>query len=160
MTSSEPEMWLWIFCPQMTLHDIPKMSQIGVKFSLISSHSCLTFQLTNRLKKNSRVLKRVKLIVTSSLIHFRPLHDPIFSQNLKQLPWDELGPMRAKVFHHRNSRMDPRFLAKYHYKYSIYRNSRKIEPNRTYLIIEYVPNVISERLKERTTRINRIFSFQ
>ena len=31
MTSSEPKMWLWIFCPQMTLHDIPKMSQIGVK---------------------------------------------------------------------------------------------------------------------------------
>ena len=31
MTSSEPKMWLWIFYPQMTLHDIPKMSQIGVK---------------------------------------------------------------------------------------------------------------------------------
>ena len=28
MTSSK--MWLWIFCPQITLHDIPKMSQIGV----------------------------------------------------------------------------------------------------------------------------------
>ena len=32
MTSSEPKMWLWIFCPQMTLHDIPKMSQIGVNW--------------------------------------------------------------------------------------------------------------------------------
>ena len=31
MTSSEPKMRLWIFCPQMTLHDIPRMSQIGVK---------------------------------------------------------------------------------------------------------------------------------
>ena len=31
MTSSELKMWLWIFCPQMTLDDIPKMSQIGVK---------------------------------------------------------------------------------------------------------------------------------
>ena len=31
MTSSGPKMWLWIFCPQMTLHDIPKMSQIGFK---------------------------------------------------------------------------------------------------------------------------------
>ena len=30
MTSSELEMWLWIFCPQMTLHDVPKMFQIGV----------------------------------------------------------------------------------------------------------------------------------
>ena len=134
--------------------------RVTLKFSLISRHSCLTFQLTNWLKKNSQVLRRAILIVTSSLIHFRRLHDPIFSQNLKQPPWDELGPMRAKVFHHRNSRMDPSFLAKYHYKYSIYRNSRKNEPNRTYLIIEYVPNVISERLKERMTPINRIFSFR
>ena len=102
-----------------------RSSRVTPECSLISRHSFLTFQLTNRLKKNSRVLKRVKLIVTSSLIHFRRLHDPIFSQNLKQPPWDELGPMRAKVFHHRNSRMDPSFLAKYHYKYSIYRNSRK-----------------------------------
>ena len=33
MTSSEPKMRLWIFCPKMTLHDIPKMSQIGVERS-------------------------------------------------------------------------------------------------------------------------------
>ena len=31
MTSSEPKNRLWIFCPQMTLHDIPKIPQIGVK---------------------------------------------------------------------------------------------------------------------------------
>ena len=31
MTSSEPKNCLWIFCPQMTLHDIPKIPQIGVK---------------------------------------------------------------------------------------------------------------------------------
>ena len=31
MTSSEIKIWLWIFCPQMTLHDVPKMFQIGVK---------------------------------------------------------------------------------------------------------------------------------
>ena len=31
MTSSESKMCLWIFCPQMTLHDIPKIPQIGVK---------------------------------------------------------------------------------------------------------------------------------
>ena len=34
MTSSEPKMCLWIFCPQMTLHDIPKIPQIGVKPNL------------------------------------------------------------------------------------------------------------------------------
>lgn len=27
----DKKMWLWIFRPKMTLHDIPKMSQIGVK---------------------------------------------------------------------------------------------------------------------------------
>ena len=31
MTSSEIKIRLWIFCPQMTLHDVPKMFQIGVK---------------------------------------------------------------------------------------------------------------------------------
>ena len=34
MTSSESKMCLWIFCPQMTLHDIPKIPQIGVKGQL------------------------------------------------------------------------------------------------------------------------------
>ena len=33
MTSSEPKNCLWIFCPQMTLHDIPKIPQIGVKWA-------------------------------------------------------------------------------------------------------------------------------
>ena len=32
MTSSEPKNCLWIFCPQMTLHDIPKIPQIGVNY--------------------------------------------------------------------------------------------------------------------------------
>ena len=41
MTSSEPKMFLWIFCPQMTLHDIPKMSQIGVKISDRFSGPCI-----------------------------------------------------------------------------------------------------------------------
>ena len=36
----------------------------------------------------------------------------------------------------------------------------KMEPNKTYLIIEHVPNVISERLNEWKTPINRIFGFQ
>ena len=27
-------MWLWIFCPQMTLHDVPKMFPIGVNMNL------------------------------------------------------------------------------------------------------------------------------
>ena len=31
MTSSELKKCLWIFCPQRTLHDIPKIPQIGVK---------------------------------------------------------------------------------------------------------------------------------
>ena len=35
----------------------------------------------------------------------------------------------------------------------------KMEPNRTYLIIEHIQNDISERLKERKTPINRILSF-
>ena len=39
MTSSEPKMRLWIFCPQMTPHDIPKMSQIGVKRDSSSKYS-------------------------------------------------------------------------------------------------------------------------
>ena len=30
MTSSELKKCLWIFCPQRTLHDIPKIPQIGV----------------------------------------------------------------------------------------------------------------------------------
>ena len=91
----------------------------------IISRQWLTFQPKNRLDRNSRLYRRVLLALTSSWTHFRPLHDPIFSQNLKQPPWDELGPMPARVFRHRNSRMDPSFLVKYHYKYSIYRNSRK-----------------------------------
>ena len=33
MTSLEPKMGLWIFCPQMTLYGIPKMSQIGVNLN-------------------------------------------------------------------------------------------------------------------------------
>ena len=36
MTSSESKMCLWIFCPQMTLHDIPKIPQIGVKGDSLS----------------------------------------------------------------------------------------------------------------------------
>ena len=38
MTSSEPKMRLWILCPQMTLHDVPKMSKIGVKHILRDLH--------------------------------------------------------------------------------------------------------------------------
>ena len=46
MTSSEPKMCLWIFCPQMTLHDIPKIPQIGV-----NSHSptnCINDKCNNK----------------------------------------------------------------------------------------------------------------
>ena len=31
MTSSKPKKWLWIFCPEMTLPDVPEIPQIGVK---------------------------------------------------------------------------------------------------------------------------------
>ena len=31
MTSSKPKKYLWIFCPEMTLPDVPKIPQIGVK---------------------------------------------------------------------------------------------------------------------------------
>ena len=46
MMSSEPKMSLWIFCPQMTFHDIPKISQIRVKSSNVT---ILSFSLCIRI---------------------------------------------------------------------------------------------------------------
>ena len=44
MTSSEPKMCLWIFRPRMTLHDIPKISHIGVLIKHITINLLLKIQ--------------------------------------------------------------------------------------------------------------------
>ena len=63
MTSSEPKNCLWIFCPQMTLHDIPKIPQIGVK-PMIRIYTYLS-----RLQK----FRHVDIDISSAPWNWRPL---------------------------------------------------------------------------------------
>ena len=42
----ERKMWQWIFCPQMTLHDIPKMSRIEVKLNFLPYGARYEFENT------------------------------------------------------------------------------------------------------------------
>ena len=36
MTSSKPKKWLWIFCPEMTLSDVPEIPKIGAKENFLN----------------------------------------------------------------------------------------------------------------------------
>ena len=88
MTSSKPKKWLWIFCPEMTLPDVPEIPQIGVK-RFYFSYLCLKLNLS----LYSYYLQSLQRLSTRVCKYFRPESLPGLSE------WKSMQTFEgAKVF--------------------------------------------------------------